>query len=47
MQSIEELKKELKDLNNTINSLGYWNAYAERLQRDYDDLLKKYNERIK
>jgi len=37
----EEWKEKLTRLDNYINSLTTWNGYAERCQRDYDNLLKQ------
>ena len=43
----QEYIKRIETLNNHINSLQDWNGYAESCQRDYDFLLKDYNEFLK
>ncbi|MCD6323261.1 MAG: hypothetical protein J7L77_09580 [Clostridiales bacterium] len=43
----EDLQKQLTKLNDYINSLKIWNDYAEDCQRDYDNLLGRYNKCIK
>ena len=42
IEQTEEYKqwaKDLLELNDTINALPEWDAYAERLQARYDDLM--------
>ena len=39
MNEYEKWVKDLNALNDRINNLGYWNDYAEMLQREYDNLL--------
>jgi len=43
-KTLEELAKELAFLNNHINSIKPWGGYAEACQREYDFLLREYNE---
>jgi len=43
----EELEIEIERLDNVINNLECWGPNAESLQRDYDFLLKEYNEILK
>ena len=46
-QEYQTWLKEVRRLNDHINSLKEWNSYAESQQRDYDYLLLQQDPRLK